>query len=92
LQKQEKPKRRLVCFEVEGRSVPRHGYDIFDGENKIGTVTSGTFSPSLQKPIALGYVPRLKGKIGKTVEIGVRNRRLKATVVKPPFYKKASHR
>lgn len=91
-QKLEKPKRRLVCFEVEGRSVPRHGYDIYDGEDKIGTVTSGTFSPSLQKPIALGYVPRLKGKIGRTVEIGVRDRRLVATVVKPPFYKKASHR
>ena len=91
-QKLEKPKRRLVCLEVEGRSVPRHGYDIFDGDDKIGEVTSGTFSPSLQKPIALGYVPRLKAKIGRTVEIGVRTRRLKGTVVKPPFYKSASHR
>jgi len=91
-QKQEKPKRRLVCLELEGRAMPRHGYDIFDGDEKIGQVTSGTFSPSLQKPIALGYVPRRKAKSGNTVEIAIRNKRFPATVVKPPFYKNASHR
>ena len=91
-QKQEKPKRRLVCLELEGRAVPRKGYDILDGDEKIGRVTSGTFSPSLQKPIALGYLPRRKAKSGTTVEIAIRDRRFPATVVKPPFYKNASHR
>jgi len=91
-QKEAKPERRLVCLELEGRGVPRHGFDIVDGEQKIGQVTSGTFSPSLQKPVALGYVTAAKSKIGSTVEIVIRDKRFPATVVKPPFYKNASHR
>ncbi len=91
-QKEEKPKRRLVCLEMEGRNVPRHGFDIFDGAAKIGHVTSGTFSPSLQIPIAMGYVTTEKSKIGSTVEIAIRDKRFAAKVVKPPFYKNASHR
>ena len=91
-QKEAKPERRLVCLELEGRGVPRHGFDIFDGDRKIGNVTSGTFSPSLQKPVALGYVAAAKAKIGSTVEISIRDKRFPATVVKPPFYKNASHR
>jgi len=90
--KAEKPKRRLVCLELEGRAFPRHGYDILDGGAVVGKVTSGTFSPSLQKPIALGYVPREKSKSGSTLEIDIRNKKFTATVVKPPFYKNASHR
>lgn len=90
--KEEKPARRLVCLELEGRVVPRHGYDIVNGEKVIGTVTSGTHSPSLQKPIGLGYVPRERAKSGSTVGIAVRDKTFPATVVKPPFYKKASHR
>jgi aminomethyltransferase len=91
-QKEAKPERRLVCLELEGRGVPRHGFDIVDGDQKIGHVTSGTFSPSLQKPIALGYVTTAKSKVGSTVEIVIRDKRFPATVVKPPFYKNASHR
>lgn len=90
--KQEKPRRRLVCLELEGKAFPRHGYEIMDGDAVIGKVTSGTFSPSLQKPIALGYVPRDKAKPGSMVEVAIRSSRFKATVVKPPFYKEASHR
>ena len=91
-QKAEKPSRRLVCLELEGRVVPRHGYDICDGGQVVGTVTSGTFSPSLKKPIALGYVPRSKSKSGSEFEIIIRDRRHPARVVKPPFYKNATHR
>ncbi len=91
-QKEAKPKRRLVCLELEGKVFPRKGYEIFDGDSQIGKVTSGTFSPSLQKPIALGYVPRIKAKSGSTVEIEIRKKRFPATVVKPPFYKGASHK
>ena len=90
-QKEAKPERRLVCMELDGRGVPRHGFDIVDGDRKIGHVTSGTFSPSLQKPIALGYVTADKSKIGSTVEIVIRDKRFPAVVVKPPFYKNASH-
>lgn len=91
-QKDEKPKRRLVCLEMEGKLVPRHGYDIVENGQKVGTVTSGTFSPSLQKAIALAYVPAERSKIGSTVEIAIRDKRVTATVVKPPFYKNASHK
>jgi aminomethyltransferase len=91
-QRQEKPERRLVCLLLEDRVVPRHGYEIFDGETKVGEVTSGTYSPSLQKPIALGYVVRKKSKAGTELQIDIRKKRWTATVVKPPFYKKASHR
>jgi len=91
-QKSEKPKRRLVCLEMESRQVPRHGHDIVDGDEVIGKITSGSFSPSLKKPIALGYVPREKSKSGNKVEIAIRNKKVEATVVKPPFYKNASHK
>lgn len=91
-QKEQKPTRRLVCLELEGRAFPRRGHPIFDGDKAIGTVTSGTFSPSLKKPIALGYVLRAKAKVGSTVEVEIRNNRFPATVVKPPFYKHGSHK
>lgn len=91
-QKAEKPQQRLVCLELEGKAFPRRGYDICDGGEVIGKVTSGTFSPSLKKPIALGYVPLAKAKIDSTVEIAIRDRKYPAVVVKPPFYKNASHR
>lgn len=90
--KKEKPKRRLICLELDGKAFPRQGYDIFDGDTPIGKVTSGTFSPSLKKPIAMAYVSREKSKSGSVVEIAIRNKRFKATVVKPPFYKEGSHR
>jgi len=91
-QKAEKPARRLVCLELEGRAFPRQGYDVYDGDQVVGEVTSGTFSPSLKKPIALGYVPRSRSKSGSTIEIAIRDRRYPATVVKPPFYKNGSRR
>ncbi len=90
--KAEKPSRRLVCLELEGRAFPRHGYDIYVDNEKAGHVTSGTFSPSLKKPIALGYVPRSHSKSGSAVEIEIRGKRFPAKVVKPPFYKDASHK
>ncbi len=91
-QKAEKPQRRLVCLELEGKAVPRHGYDIYDNGQVVGKVTSGTFSPSLRKPIALGYVPLEQSKVGSTVGIAVRGTLYPSVVVKPPFYKDASHR
>ena len=91
-QKAEKPSRRLVCLELDDKVIPRHGYEIFSDEQAVGNVTSGTFSPSLQKPIALGYVPRQLSKSGSRVEIEIRKKRYPAVVVKPPFYKDASHR
>jgi len=91
-QKEEKPSRRLVCLELEGRAFPRHGYEVVSESRPVGKVTSGTFSPSLKKPIALAYVPRALAKPGRQVEVTIRDRQFPAVVVKPPFYKEGSHK
>ena len=81
-------KNRLVGFELLDRGIPRHGYAIIDVNGKeIGKVTSGTMGPSVQKAIGLGYVPHSLSAIGTEILIQVRNKQLKAKVVKLPFYK-----
>jgi aminomethyltransferase len=87
-QKEQKPSRKLVAFELDERGIPRHGYDIVDGNgNVIGNVTSGTMSPCLQKGIGMGYVPTLFSKLGTQIYIQVRKNAIPATVIKLPFYK-----
>ena len=78
--------RKLVAIEMLEKGVPRHGYEITDKEgNHIGQVTSGTQSPSLQKPIALGYVKLEFSSIGTPVYIKVREKLVACKVVKMPF-------
>ena len=87
-EKEHKPERRLVAFELDERGIPRNGYDIVDGNGKvIGNVTSGTMSPCLQKGIGMGYVPRIFSKSGSKIYIQVRKKAIPATIVKLPFYK-----
>ncbi len=87
-QKEEKPSRKLVAFELNERGIPRQGYDIVDNEvTKIGNVTSGTMSPSLSKGIGLGYVTTPFTKPGSQIKIQIRKKAIPATVVKLPFYK-----
>jgi aminomethyltransferase len=87
-QKQEGTKRKLVGFEMIERGIPRHDYPIVDaGDNIIGIVTSGTQSPSLQKAIGMGYVKNEFAKEGAEIFIRIRDNKMKAQVVKPPFYK-----
>ena len=88
-QKEEKPSRKLVAFELNERGIPRQGYDIVDEEgNTIGNVTSGTMSPSLSKGIGLGYVPAAAAaKTGTQIQIQIRKKAIPATIVKLPFYK-----
>lgn len=88
-QKEEGVKRKLVAFELIDRGIPRHDYPILDAAgNEIGIVTSGTMSPSTKKAIGLGYVPTELSAIGSEIFISVRDKALKAEVVKLPFYKK----
>ncbi|TKJ43457.1 glycine cleavage system protein T [candidate division TA06 bacterium B3_TA06] len=90
--KEEKPSRRLVCLEVQGSGIPRpHDVIVGDGE-ELGQVTSGTFSPSLRKGIALGYVRRGYTKSGTELLIRTHRGEVPAVIVKPPFYKEASHK
>lgn len=87
-QKEEGVTRKLVAFELNERGIPRHDYEIVDAnDNRIGTVTSGTMSPSLNKGIGLGYVPVEYAGVGSTIYIQVRKNAIPATVVKLPFYK-----
>lgn len=87
-EKEEGPKRKLIGFELDERGIPRQGYDILDDNGKvIGSVTSGTMSPTLEKGIGLGYVPAELASPGSKIYIQVRKKALPATVVKLPFYK-----
>lgn len=80
--------RKLIGFEMIDRGIPRHDYPIVDAEGTvIGKVTSGTQSPSLQKAIGMGYVTKELAKEGTEIYIDIRNNKVKAKVVKFPFYK-----
>ncbi|HDQ99275.1 MAG TPA: glycine cleavage system aminomethyltransferase GcvT [candidate division WOR-3 bacterium] len=89
---EERPRRRLVCLEMDGAGIPRPHHEIYAGAEKVGAVTSGTMSPSLNKGIALAYVARRHAKADSALEMDIRGRRLPATVVRPPFYKQGSRK
>jgi aminomethyltransferase len=80
-------KRKLCCFEMIDRGIPRQGYEIAYQDEVVGEVTSGTMSPTLKIGIGMGYVTPELAKPSTEIEIKVRNRSLKAKVVKPPFRK-----
>jgi aminomethyltransferase len=84
-QKTAGPKRVRVGLRMIEPGVPRQGYEIFSGNEKIGEVTSGTFSPLLKVGIAMGYV-RPGFDIGEKVSIEIRGKKREAEVVKWPFY------
>lgn len=85
-QKDEGVTRRLRGFEMIDRGIPRHGYEITDANGGvIGVVTSGTQSPVLEKGIGMGYISAENSAIGSEIFIQVRNKLLKAKVVKTPF-------
>lgn len=87
-QKEAGVERKLVGFELLEKGVPRHDYIINDADgNAIGKVTSGTMSPSMNIAIGLGYVKTEFAAVDSEIYIEVRNKQLKAKVVKPPFYK-----
>ena len=78
--------RKLVGFEMVDKGIPRHGYEIVDANGQqLGIVTSGTQAPSLGKAIGLGYVAKEKSTIDSEIFIKIRDKLVKATVVKFPF-------
>ncbi|HEX6631790.1 MAG TPA: glycine cleavage system aminomethyltransferase GcvT [Gemmatimonadaceae bacterium] len=91
-QKEQGVPRKLVGFTFDERAIPRHGYPVFQDGQPSGEVRSGTMSPSLGTPIGTCYLPAEGAKEGSTFEVEIRGRRVPARVVKPPFYKDASHR
>ena len=88
-QKENGVARKLIAFEMIERGIPRHDYEIHDENNNvIGKVTSGTMSPSLKLGIGLGYVTIDNSKVDSEIFISIRDKGVKAKVVKLPFYKK----
>jgi len=85
-QKDESLKRIRVGLRMLKRGIPRHGYEIFLDSEKIGHVTSGTFSPLLQYGIGMGYVPPEYAAIGTKVDIKIRKSFQSAEIIKMPFY------
>jgi len=85
------PARKLVGFRLDDKGIARHGYDIVSaGGEKIGHVTSGTMSPSLEQPIGLAYVASAHAAIGSTWFVDVRGKQRKAVVVATPFIQKSN--
>ena len=87
-QKEEGVSRRLKGFEMVDKGIPRHGYEVVnEAGEKIGVVTSGTMSPMMKKGIGMAYLAKGYWKADTEIFIKVRNKQLKAKVVKLPIYK-----
>lgn len=89
-QKEEGVSRRLRGFEMIDKGIPRQHYEICDADgNTIGEVTSGTMGPAVEKAIGMGYVDKDHAKFDAEVYIRIRNKLLKAKIVRLPFYKES---
>ena len=89
-QKNEGPTRRNMAFAMTAKSPPpREGYPVWIGEDKVGTVTSGTQSPSLKTGIGMAYINQPYAKPGTEIEIEIRERRFPAELRKKPLYHKS---
>lgn len=80
--------RRLCCLVMRERCIPRRGYEVSVGGMPVGEVTSGTFSPTLAKGIAMAYLDVVCSVEGMHVEVAIRGKKYPARVVRRPFYKR----
>lgn len=87
-QKQNGVPRKLVGIEMKERGIPRHGYPVFDGDEQIGVVTTGTQSPTLNKSVGLALLKTEYAELHREVQVEIRSKRLKAEIVSTPFYKR----
>jgi aminomethyltransferase len=85
-QKQESVSKRRVGLKMIDRAVPRQGYEVYKRDERVGVLTSGTFSPLLKYGIAMGYVRPEDADEGAILKVKIRQRLCKAEVVKMPFY------
>ena len=93
-QREAGPRKRLIGIETDdSRSIARQGYKLFRDGREAGIVTSGTMGPSIGRPVAMAYVtsgeisPAMPA-VGGTLEVEIRNRRVPASIVKLPFYRR----
>jgi aminomethyltransferase len=78
--------RKLIGFEMAERAVPRHGYRLLAGGAPVGVVTSGSFGPSVERSIGMGYVPSAQAAVGTELSVEIRGVPHAARVVKTPFH------
>ena len=83
------PDKRLVGLKLKGRAIARHDYPVLHDGETVGVVTSGTWSPTLEEPIALAYVPPALARVGTELNVQIRGRTETATVVRRPFYRRS---
>jgi aminomethyltransferase len=83
------PRRKLVGFEVTGRGIARQGHAILHDGERVGAVTSGTFSPTFERALGMAYVPAALAEIGTPVTIDVRGKAVEARLAPLPFYQRA---
>jgi aminomethyltransferase len=82
------PEQKLAALEIEGAGIPRPGNPILSGEATVGEVTSGTFSPSLEVGIGMGYVRSDLAEPETELLIDIRGKRRAARVGSKPLYRK----
>lgn len=87
-QKSEGPPRKLVGIEMIERGIPRSHYPVFVEDRKVGEVTSGTHSPTLKKNVGLALIDAKYASLGNVLEVEIRGKRVKAKMIKAPFYKR----
>ncbi len=80
----------LVGLELEGRRAAREHCKVFSGQEEVGEVTSGSFSPTLEKPVAMAFVKPAIAAAGGSLDVDIRGKTHSATIVKLPFYKRPS--
>jgi aminomethyltransferase len=81
---------KLVAFKIEGQGIPREGNPVLHGDEQVGAVTSGTFSPSLEVGAGMAYVKSELAEVGTEIEIDVRGKRRPARIASKPLYVKRS--
>jgi aminomethyltransferase len=80
--------KQLVCLKTESKALPRQGYPVLDGERQVGAITSGSQGFFVGHPIAFAFVSRGYAELGRKLQVGIRDAKVDAEVVKRPFYKR----
>jgi len=88
-QKEQGAPRKLVGIEMIDRGIPRSHYPVYVGEELIGEVTTGTQSPTLKKNVGLALIKSEYASVGEEILIEIRKKKLKAKIIKTPFYKRS---
>lgn len=87
-QKKNGAPRKLVGIEMVERGIPRSGYPVFIGDEHVGDVTSGTQSPTMEKNVGYALIKTEYANLNEMVMVEIRSKKVKATIVASPFYKK----